>query len=299
MNNIQEKDIEGLLISLRQFGTQQVVMSGGEALLNPNFFTFCAILKQENIRITLLSTGLTIKRHAEQLIKWVDDLIVSIDGDEKLHDTIRNIPGAFNKLKEGVAHIRSLNPAYRITGRSVIHKLNFKNWPAIIDSALEMGLNQVSFLPADVSSNAFNRTKVWDETRQADVQLSVPELAELQVVTDYIIEEYKTLFNNKFIAETPEKLQKIVTYYSALHGLNSFPYKKCNAPWVSTVIEADGSVRPCFFHDVIGNIREATLETIVNGEKGFQFRKQLNMHTNDTCIKCVCYLNLSPSAAIA
>jgi len=284
---------------LRQLGTQQIVMSGGEALLNPNFFKFCEILKKENIRITLLSTGLTIKHHAVQLIKWVDDLIVSIDGDEKLHDTIRNIPGAFNKLRDGVAHIRSLDAGYRITGRSVIHKLNFKSWPAIIDSAMEIGLNQVSFLPADVSSNAFNRTIAWDAERQADVQLSVTEVKELQMVTDYIVQEYKTCFTNKFIAESPEKIQKIVAYYGALHGLNAFPYKKCNAPWVSAVIEADGSVRPCFFHNVVGNIKEATLDTIVNSEKAFQFRKQLNMDTNDTCIKCVCYLNLSPGTAVS
>ena len=169
LKQLEQKDIEGLLGSLRKFGTQQVVMSGGEALLNPNFFRFCAILKQENIRITLLSTGLTIKYHATQLIALVDELIVSVDGDEKLHDMIRNIPGAFKKLSDGVAHIHSLDPGYRITGRSVIHRLNFKSWPAIIDSAMEMGLNQVSFLPADISSNAFNRTIAWDAARQADI----------------------------------------------------------------------------------------------------------------------------------
>ena len=35
-----------LLDSLKKLGTQQVVMSGGEALLNPNFFRFCEILQK-------------------------------------------------------------------------------------------------------------------------------------------------------------------------------------------------------------------------------------------------------------
>ena len=99
LKQLTEKDIEGLLNSLRKFGTRQVLMSGGEALLNNNFFRFCEILNNENIKVTLLSTGLTIKKNARQLVKWVNDIIVSIDGDEETHDFIRNIPGAFKKLK--------------------------------------------------------------------------------------------------------------------------------------------------------------------------------------------------------
>ena len=291
-------DIEKLLHTLRKLGTQQVLMSGGEALLNPLFFDFCRILKKEGIRITLLSTGLTIKQHAENLVKLVDELIVSIDGNERVHDMIRNVPGAFGKMKEGIRHLRSINPSYSVRGRCVIHRLNFKYWPDIIDSAIEIGLNQVSFLPADVSSNAFNREITWGADRQADVQISKEAIPELQLITDYLVQEYQTYFDNRFISESPDKIQKIVSYYAALHGLSEFPYKKCNAPWVSVVVEADGKVRPCFFHKEIGNIRDATLDNIVNSEQAITFRKELDMHSNTTCIKCVCYLNLAPGSAL-
>src|SRR3984957_20458728 len=86
LKQLTEEDITGLLGALRKFGTQQVAMSGGEALLNTNFFRLCAILKKEGIKITLLSTGLSVKKNAEQLLAWVDDLILSLDGDEPLHD---------------------------------------------------------------------------------------------------------------------------------------------------------------------------------------------------------------------
>ena len=72
----------GLLHSLKKLGTQQVLMSGGEALLNPTFFSFCELLHNQNIRISLLSTGLTLKNNAAQLVKWVNDIIVSLDGNE-------------------------------------------------------------------------------------------------------------------------------------------------------------------------------------------------------------------------
>src|SRR5271169_3020389 len=60
LKQLTEADLEGLLDSLKKLGTREVVMSGGEALLNPNFFSFCRILRKEMIKITLLSTGLSL-----------------------------------------------------------------------------------------------------------------------------------------------------------------------------------------------------------------------------------------------
>lgn len=298
LKQLTENDISGLLNTLKKFGTQKVLMSGGEALLNPNFFRFCEILKKENIKVSLLSTGLTLKRNAGQLVNWVNDIIVSIDGDENTHDTIRNIPGAFKKLKEGIEAIRILNPAFVITGRSVIHRLNFRVWPAIIESAKELGLHQVSFLPADVSSQAFNREMPWDETRQHEILLSQNDLAELENIIDNLLIRNSHDFESHFIAESPQKIRKIYEYYAAFYGLNDFPFKRCNAPWVSTVIEADGNVRPCFFHEVYGNIRTDSLDKILNSEKAISFRKNLDMDENEICRKCVCYLHLAPGTKL-
>jgi MoaA/NifB/PqqE/SkfB family radical SAM enzyme len=295
LQQLQETDIRALMSVLKKLGTQQVLMSGGEALLNPNFFLFCEILKRENIRISVLSAGLTIKKHAAQITEWIDDIIVSLDGDARLHDTIRNIPGAFRKLSEGIEAIRSIVPGFNISGRTVIHRLNYHCWGAIIETAAKIGLNGISFLPADVSSQAFNRDIAWTEARQHELLPDEHELPALQAVIGDILVQYEDDFSSGFIAESPLKIQKIHDYYAAQYGHNPFPYKKCNAPWVSTVIEADGNVRPCFFHDVYGNINEAGLEAIVNSKPALAFRRNLDMDNDETCRKCVCALNLSPS----
>jgi Fe-coproporphyrin III synthase len=298
LKQLTEKDIQGLLESLKKLGTQQVVMSGGEALLNPNFFKFCEILKKQNIKVSLLSTGLTLRRNAEQLLVYVNDIIVSLDGNEEIHDRIRNIPGAYKKLREGVQYIKSIDPAFKITGRTVIHRLNFNHWAEIINAAKEIGLNQISFLPADVSSHAFNREVLWSDQRQHEILPDENELDELNTILEQIIETYKKDFESGFIAEGPEKLRKIYSYYAAFYGHNPFPYKKCNAPWVSAVIEADGTVKPCFFHAPMGNIKDQSLDEILNSDKSIRFRKELDMKNNDTCVKCVCYLNLSPGVKL-
>jgi MoaA/NifB/PqqE/SkfB family radical SAM enzyme len=294
LKQLTEDDIKDLLETFRKFGTKQILMSGGEALLHPNFFRFCEILKKGSIKVTLLSTGLTLKKHAAQLMEWVHDIIVSLDGDETTHNTIRNIPGAYNKLKEGVQAIKQMKPGFKITGRSVIHRLNFLKWPEIIESAREIGLDQISFLPADVSSHAFNREVLWSDTKQHDILLDKEDLPELKNVIQFLLKNNRKDFETKFIAESMEKIQKIYDYYAAFYGFNPYPYKKCNAPWVSTVIEADGTVRPCFFHQSFGNIHDNKLDEILNSNDAIEFRKELNIDNDDVCKKCVCYLNLHP-----
>ena len=168
----------------------------------------------------------------------------------------------------------------------------------MIEAAKEMGLNKLSFLPADVSSHAFNREVLWSDTRQHEILIEENQLPELKTVLEEVIAKYHEDFETGFIAEHPDKLRKIYDYYAAFYGYNPFPYKKCNAPWVSTVVEADGTVRPCFFHPPLGNIHEQSLEDILNGEQGLRFRKELDMDSDSTCVKCVCYLNLSPGTKL-
>jgi MoaA/NifB/PqqE/SkfB family radical SAM enzyme len=298
LKQLNEADVAGLMATLRDYGTSQVLMTGGEALLSTNFFKFCEILKQNHIRISLHSSGLTLKRNAKQLAEWVDDIIVSLDGPEFLHDQIRNIPGAFKKMKEGIDALRIIQPQFGISGRTVIQQLNFRSWPGIIEAAREIGLDTISFLPADLTSKAFNRTVEWSVERKEEIVPAADELREMKEIIETIAVQHKVDFANHFIAESVDKLRKIHQYYAAYYGIGEFPYKKCNAPWVSTVIESDGSVRPCFFHQAYGNIKTASLDKIINSPEAIRFRKTLDTNKNETCLKCVCYLNLKPATRI-
>ena len=298
VKQLEEADIVKMLDSMRKLNTKLVVMSGGEALMHPNFFRLCEIIKSQNIRITLLSTGLLLKKFASEIIDKTDEVIVSLDGSKDVHDKIRNIPNAFEKLKEGVQELKRINPKFRVTARCVIQKENFEDLPNIVEAAHEIGLDQISFLTADVTTDAFNRPELWDDQRAGEVKLSRDEVARFKKVIETLINTHSKDFSTNFIAEPPDKIRRFYHYYAAYHGLSEFPEMRCNAPWVSAVIEADGSVRPCFFHEVIGDIKKSTLAEIINSEKSISFRKDLDVKTNSICEKCVCYLNLSPFAKL-
>jgi Fe-coproporphyrin III synthase len=291
-------DISAMLGTLKKLNTGMVVMSGGEALLNPNFFTLCRLLKNEGLKICLLSTGISLAANAAEICKYVDEVIVSLDGDPDTHNHIRNIPNAFQKMEAGINAIRAINPGFKITARTVIHRLNYKLWPQIITTAIQLGLQQISFLPADVSSHAFNREVLWADTKQQEIAIEAAALPELKMILDGIISTFQEQFSSGFIAESPQKLEKIYQHYAAFNGLAGYPFKKCNAPWVSTVVGANGTVRPCFFHEAYGNINDTPLGDIINSPEAIAFRKNLDIDTNETCVKCVCYLNLKPGAKV-
>jgi MoaA/NifB/PqqE/SkfB family radical SAM enzyme len=257
------------------------------------------MLRARDLKISILSTGLLLAKYARQVVDMTDEVIVSLDGSESVHDDIRRIPNAYQKLRQGVQAVKALDPTFPITGRCVIQKLNYLDWPNIVDAARDLGLDQISFLAADVSSEAFNRPTSWDENRTSDVALDEEQLPQLKQVLAQLTSGYEADFASGYIAESPEKMKRIYGYYAALNGVSEFPPIECNAPWVSAVIEADGNVRPCYFHRPMGNIREAPLTELLNSSAELNFRQTLDMESNPICRRCVCTLNLRPTVKVA
>ena len=291
------QDLAGHLESMRRLRVRQVVLSGGEALMHSNLWKFCALLKELPASVTLLSTGLLLKKNAAEILRWTDEVIVSLDGSPAVHDQIRNIPHAFARLSDGVAALKALDPRFRVTARCTLQKSNFADLPNIIAAAHVLGLDQISFLAADVSSEAFNRAQPWDEPRSAQVALTPEDVTRFSAILEEAILGYERDFAGGFIAESPDKLRRLPRYFAALNGQAEFPLNECNAPWMSSVVEADGTLRPCFFHRPLGNLRQGSLEEILNSPESVAFRQGLDVHSDPVCKKCVCTLNLSARAA--
>lgn len=108
------------------------------------------------------------------------------------------------------------------------------------------------------------------------------------------ISQFARAFRTGFIAETPEKLRRLPKYFAAAVGKCDFPTPRCNAPWVSAVIEASGAVRPCFFHATLGNLHDDPLAAIVNSAEALAFRENLDVKRNPVCRRCTCSLYLNP-----
>ena len=264
--------------------------------MNPELPQLCGILRQEGIRLTLLSTGLLLKKYAAMVAESFDEVIVSLDGPPVVHDTIRRVDGAFAVLQTGVRAVKGMRHNLPITARCTIQKANHAYLWETARSAKGLGLDGISFLAVDVTSQAFNRALAWPVSRQTGMCLTISELAVLGSEIAKLICDADEEFGMGFIAESPEKLRRIARHFRVQLGLDEPESPVCNAPWVSAVIEADGSVRPCFFHPSMGNLRGTTLETIVNGANGRSVRQNLDIPNNMICKNCVCSLNYRATA---
>lgn len=276
--------------SLRRLQVKWVVLTGGEPLMHSDLGALCGFLRDLDVRLTLLTTGLLLARRAAELATLFDDVIVSLDGPRPVHDAIRRVKGSFDHIRSGVSELREKCADIRVTARTTVQRTNHAALCATVLAAKELRLDGISFLAADLTSEAFNRPLVWPVEKQNDVGLSIEEVHTLEDELDALIVRFHDEILGGYIAESAGKLKRIAEHFKAHLGLVSPMSPRCNAPWVSAVIETNGAVRPCFFHPPVGNLQNGTLEEIINGEAAQAFRRTLDVASNPVCRNCVCSL---------
>ena len=290
VREITPRDLEPHLTSLRQLNVKWIVFSGGEPLMHSDISSLSRVCRAEGVRVTLLTAGLTLEKRADIVAASIDDLIVSIDGPPDIHNKIRGVPGAYRRLQRGIEALRQLRAEMPIHGRCTIQKGNFGELQNTVHVARALNLNSISFLAVDTTSNAFNRPGGWSPGHQATVALNTAEVAALESEIEALISEYENEIESGFVVENAEKLRRIPLRFRSRLGQIPAMAPRCNAPWVSAVVESDGTVRPCFFHRPIGNIHEHPLADVVNSDEALNFRRNLDISRDPVCRNCVCSL---------
>jgi Fe-coproporphyrin III synthase len=290
VREISASDLERHAGDIESLGVRWVVFSGGEPLMHSDLFRLSDRLREAGIRTTILTTGLLLAKHSSSIVSRLDDVIVSLDGPREVHDRIRRIPRAFDLLAGGVSTIHERRPGFPVAARCTVQHENFSSLRETVRTARTMGLQSISFLAADLTSEAFNRPQGWPADRQTGVALNSEEVNQLENEIETMILELTE--DPLYVLETPEKLRRIVYHFRAHLGMVEPVAPRCNAPWVSAVVEPDGTVRPCFFHKPIGNIGHDSLRDVLNSPKAIEFRRTLDISRNPTCRRCVCSLHL-------
>ena len=285
------EEIAAIAETLPALGTRVIVFSGGEPLLRPEVFDAATLFRAQGMTLHLLTSGVLLERFAERVVQHFSRVIVSLDAaSAPLYEQIRGVD-ALATVGRAIARVRLLAPELPLSGRATLHRANFRELPRLIDHARVLGLGRISFLPADISSLGFGRAAAPVPSVNG-LALDAAEIEEFTAIIERTIAVYAADFESGFIAESPDKLRRLPHYYAALLGAEPFPSVSCNAPWVSVVVEANGSVRPCFFHGSIGNVRQSPLAAIV-GRNLRAFRESFDVGVNPTCVRCVCSLKTS------
>jgi Fe-coproporphyrin III synthase len=273
-----------LLPSLTRLRTQVALISGGEPLLNPEWVQIARLLKDNGQKLWLLTSGLSLAKHARRVAELFNAITVSLDGtNSATYAAIRGLD-AFDKVCEGIeaAARAGVPPSLRVT----LQRANYRELPAFIDVARRTSAKQISFLAVDVANpHAFGRT---DDFR-ADVALRLEDLPVFEQLLSALEHDRAEDFRSGFIAESPQKLRRILQYFAALHGQGAYPPVRCNAPEFSAVVGVTGQVQPCFF---IAGPDEAPLHGdlpgTLNSDAMVALRTSIRAGERPECATCVC-----------
>jgi MoaA/NifB/PqqE/SkfB family radical SAM enzyme len=287
-DEIGPEQFDRQLDDIESLGVEWVVFSGGEPLLHADLFRKARELRRRGIRLTLLSSGLLLARHAARIVRHFDDVIVSLDGPRAVHDRIRGVARAFDIMASGVRRIHEERPDFPVNARCTVQRFNCGHLVATVAAARAMGLASVSFLAADIHSAAFNRQPLPVLEGIDIVALRREDLPTLDSRIEQLI---ASGLCGDYVLESPAKLRRISSHFRSYLGDGAAVAPRCNAPWTSAVVEADGTVKPCFFHPAFGRLGDASLTQVLNGPEATAFRAKLDIETDPICRKCVCSLN--------
>jgi MoaA/NifB/PqqE/SkfB family radical SAM enzyme len=272
--------IEELCDRLPEWHPRQIVLSGGEPVLHPRFANTVERFRKIAPQVCLVTNGLLLGGCEREVLVQISEFYISFDAaDSESYRAIRGVDG-YSRLATTIGTLSSLSPRPRVIARCTLQRKNVHNIPALIENARNLGFAAISFLAADISSMAFSRDLHGIADAEA-IQPTVEDLAAMEAD----IQSIKP--TDSFVEGGRERLVRILQYFRAMGGHAPFPEVRCNAPWVSVVIETTGKTRGCFFQPVFGNFRD------MNGDAAVQFRTELDVSNDATCRRCVCSKYLS------
>jgi len=261
-DELRADEYEALAGVLRDMGSHQISIAGGEPLMRDDVFDIIKSFSGRGMSVNICTNGLLLEKYHEKIYNsGATCVTVSLDGASAAsHDAIRGVPGSYRQIKDGIqrllAHARSSRPIVRV--RMTISNQNvnemrafYRKWDGVVDDVL--------FQPVHHCSEAYY-TGMDESTLHLDPDLIADQINATPLAHDgYLTRLIKSL-----------------------QTCGSFPYQQCYAAVLMARIDPWGHVYPCLEQHVsVGSIRETDFRTIWNSE--FIDKERKHLASNRAC----------------
>ena len=275
-----------------------VLVRGGEPFLFKGIIELLHYINDKGIFLSIDTNGTLLDHYAADL-STINKMHItfSVDGPEQVHDAVRQMPGSFQKIRRNIALLNELEKKNgNAISKSVcftISKYNYDALGCMADVVRSLSLSSINivpyyYVPAEVGATyneelknnfdccAFSWKGFHHETSGVKFERFRKELrtyrATLGNVHDYPYlplteEEYQVWFDDPL---TPVKS----TACSNLENLID--------------IQPTGEANFCVdFPDYsIGNVKQATIESLWNGSRAQRFREYRRKQPLAVCYRC-------------
>lgn len=284
-----ELGVEDRMVVIREaraLGARAILFTGGEPLLCLHLETLARTAHRLGLSVQIATNGLGLSGAASWLTEVVDEAYVSLEGTEDIHDGVRGAR-MFSRLKSSLLGLGQSPRRPRLVGRSVISSRNASALEATVLAARSLGLDAISFLPIDATSEAFG----GDPGSRVSLRPGPSEVAELRrgIARLRVSGEL-----GAFVLEDEPKLMGFADGFLREPGSGSPP--SCNAPEWSSVVETDGAIRPCFFQPALAAGGVPSLRAVRRSVEYAALLGGLGAG-NRICADCVCPKHLATGVA--
>ena len=263
------------------FAENMIIGVAGEPTLHPDFIEFLRIAKSYGVRLQLMTNGTTLhaKSIAEAVVKYVDEIVISMDGRTK--ETFEKIRTGANweRVVAGLKTIRDLREIIpdsnlKISINYALMKDNIDEFPLMFELAKEMGIYKVMGEHLIVTSPEISHQSLFNHPELSDQRLVEAFENSRKYGIEIIIPD---LFNKK--EQTKEILGSTLTGIRHDEIKRDIPF--CRLLTYSVVIAPLGHVYPCCYPDAhrllgMGNLHEKRFKQIWYGRSYQTLREGRN-----------------------
>lgn len=275
-----------------------------EALLYSQLIPFIEYTKSKGLPFSMLTNGLLLPKFAERLgALEIDALRVSLDGPERVHESLCRVKGAHKQIIKG---LRMLMDEREKRGLDMqigcYFTLNDKNYDVMaefIDDLNDRGLLKEMFV-GFYMYNYISKAMVEKHNAEhahicgATVEETSSQHVDLSKIEPEVILEQKKYIEDKYIANgarinfrpsfTADNLDFCL---SDARGV--YPDSQCETHWHTLFVNPEGNIKPlpqCILAPT-GNIHEQPFMDIWNGEAMRQQRMTLREYgAYYGCMRC-------------
>lgn len=299
-NQLSMDEIKKLADHLAPY-SPNITLFGGEPMMYKNWTEAVAYIKSKGMRCNMVTNGTLMSVYAERIVEsGLDEIILSLDGTEDIHDKTRGKQGTFEKLAQGVrdvARIRRERGAKtpHLNINTTIAETNYRNLNDLVGIAEDIGADNINFHHLlfidqqmyDQNNAIFKQhfdqiTPDWAGFVWKDLPKIDPEVLIRSIQT---LEKRKSRVN---ISIYPNYNPGDIRQYYSQFEFESKSYKnRCVSLWMTAYIMPDGAVRP--YHTMNfspGNIHHADFMTIWNNRIYRTYRRLIKRRkTFPVCAK--------------
>lgn len=268
LNFEQQKKV---IDNLSDWGITFLAFSGGEPLVQPDFFKLAKYTTDKGIALAVATNGTLITKEVANKLKEVGVIYaeVSLDSlDPKEHNEFRGGEGGWDKTVDGIKNLVEVGISTCMI--TFMHKDNYKEIPEFVKYAKELGCKFW----------AMSEYKPAGRAKDLDIDMSPEEREEaLEILSKVTIDEIK---NNKgkkdFIltdTNAPQfgrKMKELSKKYG-FAGHFGFLINNsllieiiggCAAGRAYSALQQNGNITPCIYIPdlVVGNVLEDDLDSL-------------------------------------